>query len=83
VPAAAAVGARHLFRGTYSGPRPPGLSLDRDVPGSARALIGGTLAYFILPIDLQDLTTSARSLLGENLDNKVKNLLRRRGVDVE
>ncbi|HBL28914.1 MAG TPA: hypothetical protein DD490_18930, partial [Acidobacteria bacterium] len=28
------------------------LSLDRDVPGSARALIGGTLAYFILPIDL-------------------------------
>src|SRR5687768_7613809 len=28
------------------------LSLDRDVPGSARALIGGTLAYFVLPIDL-------------------------------
>lgn len=28
------------------------LSLDRDVPGSARALIGGTLAYFLLPLDL-------------------------------
>jgi len=107
------------------------LSLDRDVPGSARALIGGTLAYFVLPIDLfpeailggigymddlvlaaavlaqafsgelepyarrhwsgsedlrvvlQDLTTTARSLLGENLYNKVKNLLKRRGVEVE
>ncbi|HYU36001.1 MAG TPA: DUF1232 domain-containing protein [Thermoanaerobaculia bacterium] len=107
------------------------LSLDREVPGSARALIGGTLAYFVLPIDLfpeailggigfmddlvlaaavlaqafsgdlepyarkhwsgsedlrvvlQDITTTAHSLLGENLFNKVKNLLRRRGVEVE
>jgi uncharacterized membrane protein YkvA (DUF1232 family) len=107
------------------------LSLDRDVPGSARALIGGTLAYFVLPIDLfpeallggigfmddvvlaaavlaqafsgelepyarkhwsgtedlrvvlRDLTTTAHSLLGENLYNKIKNLLRRRGVEVE
>ncbi len=107
------------------------LSLDRDVPGSARALIGGTLAYFVLPIDLfpeallggigfmddvvlaaadlaqafsgelepyarkhwsgsedlrvvlRDITTTAHSLLGENLYNKVKNLLRRRGVEVE
>ncbi len=107
------------------------LSLDREVPGSARALIGGTLAYFVLPIDLfpeallggigfmddlvlaaavlaqafsgelepyarkhwsgsedlrvvlRDLTTTAHSLLGENLFNKVKNLLRRRGVEVE
>lgn len=107
------------------------LSLDRDVPGSARALIGGTLAYFILPIDLfpeallggigfmddvvlaaavlaqafsgelepyarrhwsgsedlrvvlRDITTTAHSLLGENLFNKIKNLLRRRGVEVE
>lgn len=106
------------------------LSLDRDVPGSARALIGGTLAYFVLPIDLfpeallggigfmddivlaaavlaqafsgelepyarkhwsgsedlrvvlRDLTTTAHSLLGENLYNKIKNLLRRRGVEV-
>lgn len=107
------------------------LSLDREVPGSARALIGGTLAYFLLPIDLfpeallggvgfmddlvlatavlaqafsgelepyarkhwsgsedlrvvlRDITTTAHSLLGENLYSKVKNLLRRRGVDVE
>lgn len=28
------------------------LSLDREVPASARALIGGAIAYFILPIDL-------------------------------
>ena len=28
------------------------LSIDREVPGSARALIGGALAYFILPVDL-------------------------------
>jgi len=107
------------------------LSLDREVPGSARALIGGTLAYFVLPIDLfpeallggigfmddivlasavlaqafsgdleiyarkhwsgsedlrvvlRDLTTTAHSLLGDNLYSKIKNLLRRRGVEVE
>ncbi|HEX2163062.1 MAG TPA: DUF1232 domain-containing protein [Thermoanaerobaculia bacterium] len=28
------------------------LSLDRDVPASARTMIGGALAYFVLPIDL-------------------------------
>ena len=28
------------------------LALDKKVPGSTRALIGGALAYFILPIDL-------------------------------
>ena len=28
------------------------LALDPEVPGGARALIGGTLAYFILPVDL-------------------------------
>lgn len=28
------------------------LSLDREVPASARALIGGAIAYFVLPIDL-------------------------------
>jgi uncharacterized membrane protein YkvA (DUF1232 family) len=28
------------------------LTLDREVPASARAMIGGALAYFILPIDL-------------------------------
>lgn len=107
------------------------LSLDRDVPGSARALIGGTLAYFVLPIDLfpevllggvgymddlvlasavlaqafsgelepyarrhwsgsedlrvvlRDITTSAHSLLGQNLWDRVKGLLRRRGIQVD
>jgi uncharacterized membrane protein YkvA (DUF1232 family) len=28
------------------------LALDRDVPPAARSLIGGALAYFILPVDL-------------------------------
>jgi uncharacterized membrane protein YkvA (DUF1232 family) len=28
------------------------LMLDKEVPGDARALIGGALAYFVLPIDL-------------------------------
>src|SRR4051794_27262937 len=28
------------------------LTLDKEVPGSARAMIGGAIAYFILPIDL-------------------------------
>src|SRR3954449_1993566 len=28
------------------------LMLDKEVPGSARAMIGGAIAYFILPIDL-------------------------------
>jgi uncharacterized membrane protein YkvA (DUF1232 family) len=28
------------------------LALDRNVPGEARALIGGALAYFLLPFDL-------------------------------
>src|SRR4051794_23474892 len=28
------------------------LALDKDVPGSARAMIGGAVAYFILPFDL-------------------------------
>jgi uncharacterized membrane protein YkvA (DUF1232 family) len=28
------------------------LALDRRVPGEARALIGGALAYFLLPVDL-------------------------------
>ncbi len=28
------------------------LALDRQVPAEARALIGGTLAYFVLPVDL-------------------------------
>ena len=28
------------------------LMLDKEVPGDARALIGGALAYFVLPVDL-------------------------------
>lgn len=28
------------------------LMLDKEVPGEARALIGGALAYFLLPVDL-------------------------------
>jgi len=28
------------------------LALDKEVPGSARAMIGGAIAYFILPFDL-------------------------------
>jgi uncharacterized membrane protein YkvA (DUF1232 family) len=28
------------------------LALDKQVPGEARALIGGALAYFVLPVDL-------------------------------
>jgi uncharacterized membrane protein YkvA (DUF1232 family) len=28
------------------------LTLDKEVPGSARAMIGGALAYFIMPFDL-------------------------------
>ena len=28
------------------------LTLDKEVPGPTRALIGGTLAYFVLPTDL-------------------------------
>jgi uncharacterized membrane protein YkvA (DUF1232 family) len=28
------------------------LALDKQVPGEARALIGGALAYFVLPLDL-------------------------------
>lgn len=107
------------------------LSLDRDVPGSARALIGGTLAYFVLPIDLfpevllggvgymddlvlasavlaqafsgelepyarrhwsgsedlrvvlRDITNTAHSLLGQNLWDRVRGLLRKRGIQVD
>lgn len=107
------------------------LSLDRDVPKSARALIGGTLAYFVLPVDLfpeallggigfmddlvlatavlaqafsgelepyarrhwsgsedlrvvlRDISQTAHSLLGQNLYDKVRGLLRRKGIEVD
>jgi uncharacterized membrane protein YkvA (DUF1232 family) len=107
------------------------LTLDKNVPGSTRAMIGGALAYFILPFDLlpeailgpvgymddlvlaaavlsqafggelepyarkhwsgeedlrvvlRDITQAARSLLGHNLYERLKKLLRRRGVEIE
>lgn len=107
------------------------LALDKEVPGSARAMIGGALAYFILPIDLlpeallggagfiddlvlatavlaqafggdlepyarkhwsgsedlrvvvRDITETAQSLLGQNLYDRLKKLLSRRGIELE
>jgi uncharacterized membrane protein YkvA (DUF1232 family) len=107
------------------------LALDKEVPGSARALIGGAIAYFILPFDLlpeailgpagylddlvlaaavlaqafggdlepyarkhwsgsedlrvviRDITETAQSLLGQNLYDRLRRLLSRRGVKLE
>ena len=107
------------------------LALDKDVPKPTRALIGGALAYFVLPFDLfpegllggvgymddlvlavavlaqafggelepyarkhwsgsedlrvvlRDITETAHSLLGHNLYERVKRLLRHRGIEVE
>jgi uncharacterized membrane protein YkvA (DUF1232 family) len=107
------------------------LTLDREVPGSTRALIGGALAYFILPFDLlpegilggagylddlvlatavlsqafggdlepyarkhwsgsedlrvviQDISETAQSLLGQNLYDRLRRLLSRRGIEVD
>jgi uncharacterized membrane protein YkvA (DUF1232 family) len=107
------------------------LALDKEVPGPTRALIGGVLAYFILPTDLlpeaiiggagylddlvlaaavlsqafggdleryarrhwsgseelrvvlHDLTTTASSLLGENIYARLKKLLGKRGIKLE
>lgn len=107
------------------------LTLDKGVPSSSRALVGGALAYFILPLDLlpealvgvggyvddvvlaaavlshvfsdelepyvrrhwsgpedlrvvlRDIAGAGRSLLGENLYERLKALLAKRGVDVE
>jgi uncharacterized membrane protein YkvA (DUF1232 family) len=106
------------------------LALDKEVPGSTRAMIGGALAYFILPIDLlpeallggagflddlvlgtavlsqafggdlepyarkhwsgsedlrvviRDISETAQSLLGQNLYDKLRRLLSRRGIDI-
>lgn len=105
------------------------LALDKEVPSSARALIGGALAYFILPMDLlpealvgvggyvddlvlatavlsqtfggeleplarkhwsgpedirvvlRDISMTAKSLLGESLYERLKQLLAKRGID--
>jgi uncharacterized membrane protein YkvA (DUF1232 family) len=107
------------------------LALDKSVPKPARVLVGGALAYFVLPFDLfpegllgpvgymddlvlatavlaqafsgdlepyarkhwsgsedlrvvlRDIAETAHSLLGHNLYEKVKKLLRRRGIEVE
>jgi len=107
------------------------LALDKQVPGSTRALIGGAIAYFILPVDLlpeallgpvgylddlvlaaavlaqafggdlepyarkhwsgsedlrvviQDITETAQSLLGQNLYDRLRRLMSRRGIQVD
>jgi uncharacterized membrane protein YkvA (DUF1232 family) len=107
------------------------LSLDKSVPASTRAMIGGTLAYFILPADLlpemllggvgflddlvlatavlaqafggdlepyarkhwsgsedlrvvvRDISETAKSLLGQNLYDRLRGLMSRRGIDVD
>lgn len=107
------------------------LTLDKSVPKPTRALIGGTLAYFVMPFDLfpegllggigyiddlvlatavlaqsfggelepyarkhwsgsedlrvvlRDISETAHALLGENLYERLKRLLRRRGIEVE
>lgn len=107
------------------------LMLDKSVPGSTRAMIGGALAYFILPADLlpemilggagfmddlilatavlsqafggelepyarrhwsgpedlrvvlRDLSQTAQSLLGQNLYDKLRRLMGRRGIRLD
>lgn len=107
------------------------LMLDKSVPGSTRAMIGGALAYFILPADLlpemilggagflddlvlaaavlsqafggelepyarrhwsgpedlrvvlRDISQTAQSLLGQNLYDKLRKLMGRRGIQME
>jgi uncharacterized membrane protein YkvA (DUF1232 family) len=107
------------------------LALDKDVPKPARTLVGGALAYFILPFDffpeailgpigymddlvlaaavlsqvfggdlepyarkhwsgsedlrivLRDVSETAHALLGHKLYERVKKLLRKRGIEVE
>jgi uncharacterized membrane protein YkvA (DUF1232 family) len=107
------------------------LALDKEVPGSARAMIGGAIAYFILPIDLlpeaflgpvgylddlvlavavlaqafggdlepyarkhwsgaedlrvviQDVTSTAQTLLGKNIYDRLRRLLSKRGIELK
>ena len=107
------------------------LMLDKSVPGSTRAMIGGALAYFILPADLlpemilggagfmddlilatavlsqafggelepyarrhwsgpedlrvvlSDLSHTAQSLLGQNLYDRLRKLMGRRGIRLD
>ena len=107
------------------------LMLDKSVPGSTRAMIGGALAYFILPADLlpemilggagflddlilatavlsqafggelepyarrhwsgpedlrvvlRDLSQTAQSLLGQNLYDRLRRLMGKRGIRLD
>lgn len=107
------------------------LALDKNVPGSTRAMIGGALAYFVLPADLlpemilggagflddlvlavavlsqafggdlepyarkhwsgaedlrvvlKDISETAQSLLGQNLYDRLKRVMGRRGIEVD
>ena len=107
------------------------LAFDREVPASARAMIGGALAYFILPMDLfpeamfgaagyvddlvlatavlahafggelepyarkhwsgpedvrkvlADVSGAAQGLLGENLYERLRGLLKKRGIEID
>ena len=106
------------------------LALDKNVPASTRALIGGALAYFVLPLDLlpeailggagymedlvlatavlsqafggdlepyarkhwsgsedlrvviRDISETAQSLLGQNLYDRLRKLMGRRGISL-
>lgn len=107
------------------------LSLDKEVPKEQRALVGGALAYFVLPIDLlpeaflgpvgyvddlvlglamlsqafgkelepftakywsgsrsvrsvlRDILGAAQSLLGHNVYDRLRGVLKKRGVDLD
>jgi uncharacterized membrane protein YkvA (DUF1232 family) len=107
------------------------LALDKNVPGGTRAMIGGALAYFVLPADLlpemilggagylddlvlaaavlsqafggdlepyarkhwsgaedlrvvlKDVSETAQSLLGQNLYDRLKRVLGRRGIGLD
>lgn len=107
------------------------LALDKEVPASTRAMIGGALAYFVLPVDLlpemvlggvgylddlvlatavlsqafggdlepyarkhwsgpddlrevlRDVSSTAQSLLGQNLYGRLRGLMSRRGIQVD
>jgi uncharacterized membrane protein YkvA (DUF1232 family) len=107
------------------------MALDKNVPGSTRAMIGGALAYFVLPADLlpemilggagflddvvlaaavlsqafggelepyarkhwsgaedlrivlKDISETAQSLLGQNLYDRLKRVMGRRGIRVD
>lgn len=107
------------------------LVLDRQVPSQTRALLGGALAYFLLPVDLlpeallgaagyvddavlaaavlsnvfgpelepfvrkhwsgsedirkvlKDISGAARALLGESVYERLRQLLKKRGVEID